>query len=80
MTRPPGLPPMPRRPVPAILLLAVLALVLWFSVPAGVTMIRLSGWHWETVLAVIGAHAVVIGGIGWFAWLFWAARRPGDGG
>jgi len=71
---------MPRRPVPAVLLLVVLALVLWFSVPAGATMIRLSDWHWETVLAVLGAHAVVVGGIGWFAWLFWAARRPGDGG
>ena len=47
---------------------------------AGAAMIRLSGWHWETVLAVLGAHAVVVGGIGWFAWLFWAARRPGDGG
>lgn len=80
MTRPPGLPPMPRRPVPAALLLVVLALVLWFSVPAGVTMMRLSNWHWETVLAVLGAHALVVGGIGWFAWLFLAARRPGDGG
>lgn len=80
MARPPGLPPIPRRPVPALMLLILLGLVLWFSVPAGWRMLVLSDWHWETVLAVIGAHAAVVGGLGWIAWLFWAGRRPGDGG
>ncbi len=80
MTRPPGLPPIPRRPVPAVLILALIALFLWYALPAGWRTLVLSGWHWETVLAVIGAHAVVVGGLGWIAWLFWAGRRPGDGG
>ena len=80
MTRPPGLPPVPRRPVPALLLMGLLALVLWFSVPMGLAALRLSGWHWETLVAVVGAHAIVVGSLGWIAWLFWAGRRPGDGG
>ena len=80
MARPPGLPPVPSRPVPAALIVAMLAAVLWFSVPAGFAAMRESGWHWETVLVVVGAHAVVVGPIGWIAWLFWAGRRPGDGG
>lgn len=80
MTRPPGLPPIPRRPVPAVLIAALVAGALWFSVPAGLENLRLSGWHWETVLAVVGAHAMVAGPLLWIAWLFWAGRRPGDGG
>lgn len=80
MARPPGLPPMPRRPVPALLLVAAILAVLWWSVPAGFAALRLSGWHWETVLAVLGAHAIFLAAFGWIAWLFWAGRRPGDGG
>ncbi len=80
MNRPPGLPPIPRRPVPAVLIAATLGLVLWFSLPAGLAAMQGSGWHWETVLAVLGAHALVVGPLGWIAWLFWAGRRPGDGG
>jgi hypothetical protein len=80
MARPPGLPPMPQRPIPAILLVAALAAVLWFSLPAALRVLRESGWHWETVLVVAGSHAVVVGALGWIAWLFWAGRRPGDGG
>lgn len=80
MTRPPGLPPIPRRPVPALLILALIALFLWYALPAGWRMLVLSGWHWETVLAVVGTHVAVVGGLGWIAWLFWAGRRPGDGG
>lgn len=80
MRRPPGLPPAPRRRIPAALIVMALAAVLWFSVPAAVTVLRVTDWHWETVLAVFGAHALVLGGLGWIAWLFWAARRPGDGG
>ena len=78
--RPPGLPPEPRRPVPALLILAALAVILWWSVPAGLAALRLSGWHPETLVVVLGAHAMLLGGFGWIAWLFWAARRPGDGG
>lgn len=80
MPRPPGLPPVPRRPVMAALLTGCLAVALWFSVPAGIAVLRLSGWHWESVLAVLGAHVLVVAPIGWIAWLFWAGRRPGDGG
>jgi len=80
MARPPGLPPAPRRPVPALLIVAGLVLVLWFSVPAGFAAAQGSGWYWETVLAVLGAHLIVVTPLGWIAWLFWAARRPGDGG
>jgi hypothetical protein len=71
---------MPRRPVPALLIAAIVAVVLWFSIPAGLTSMRLAEWHWETVLAVLGAHAMVAGPLLWIAWLFWAGRRPGDGG
>ena len=42
--------------------------------------LRASDWHWETVLAVLGAHAAILVPLGWIAWLFWAGRRPGDGG
>ena len=80
MTRPPGLPPMKRRPVPAALLMIALVAVLWFSLPAAWRVMQATGWQWETVMAAVGAHALVVGGIGWLAWLFWAARRPGDGG
>ena len=80
MSRPPGLPPIPRRPVPALLIVAMLGAFLWYSIPAGWATLRASGWHWETVLAVIGAHAAVLAPLGWIAWLFWAGRRPGDGG
>jgi hypothetical protein len=80
MTRPPGLPPAPRRPIPALLLASALALVLWFSVPAALRVLVESDWHWETVLVVAGSHLVVVGSLGWIAWMFWAARRPGDGG
>lgn len=80
MRRPPGLPPAPRRPVPAALIVMLLAVALWFSIPAAATMLELSGWHWETVLTVLGSHLLVVGGLGWIAWLFVAARRPGDGG
>lgn len=80
MARSPGLPPMPRRPVPAVLIAAMLAFVLWFSIPAGYAAMQGSGWYWETVLAVLGAHLVVVVPLGWIAWLFWAGRRPGDGG
>lgn len=80
MTRSPGLPPVPRRPIPAALLVLILAALLWFSLPAAYKVLQLAGWHWETVLAVLGAHVAVVGGIGWIAWMFWAARRPGDGG
>ncbi len=80
MTRPPGLPPMPRRPVPAVILMLLLAGILWFSLPAALKVLQVQGWHWETVIAVVGAHAAVVGAIGWIAWMFWAARRPGDGG
>lgn len=80
MARPPGLPPMPRRPVVALLLAAAMLVVLWWSVPAGYTALRLSGWNWEVVLAVLGAHAIFLAAFGWIAWLFWAGRRPGDGG
>jgi hypothetical protein len=58
----------------------VLGVVLWQSVPAGWTTLRLSGWHWETVLVVLGAHALLVTAFGWIAWLFLAGRRPGDGG
>jgi hypothetical protein len=78
--RPPGLPPTPRRPVPALLILAAMAVVLWWSLPAAWQALRLSGWHPETVVVVLGAHAMLLGGFGWIAWLFWAGRRPGDGG
>jgi hypothetical protein len=71
---------MPRRPIPALLLVAALVAILAYSVPAAVRVVQASGWHWETLLAAIGAHLLVVGGIGWLAWLFWAARRPGDGG
>ena len=80
MARPPGLPPIPRRPVVALLLAAILGLGLWFSVPAGLEVLRLSSWHWETVVAVLGAHVMAAVPLGWIAWLFWAGRRPGDGG
>lgn len=80
MARPPGLPPMPRRPVAALLLVMAMLAVLWWSVPAGFGALRLSGWHWETMLAVLGAHAIFLAAFGWIAWLFWAGRRPGDGG
>ena len=79
MARPPGLPPMPRRPVVAGILVALMALVLWWSVPAGWRSLRLSGWDPETVLAVIGAHLIFLAAFGWIAWLFWAGRRPGGG-
>ena len=78
--RPPGLPPEPRRPVPALMIMAALALVLWWSIPAAIEALRLSGWDGETLVVVLGAHAMLLGGFGWIAWLFWAARRPGDGG
>lgn len=71
---------MKRRPVPAVLLVMALAAMLWVSLPAAWRLMQGSGWHWEIVVAAIGAHAVVVGGLGWIAWLFWAARRPGDGG
>lgn len=80
MSRPPGLPPIPRRPVPAVLIAAMLGVFLWYSVPAGWATLRASDWHWETVLAVLGAHAAILVPLGWIAWLFWAGRRPGDGG
>jgi len=80
MTRPPGLPPMPRRPVAALILAAAMLAVLWWSVPAGLAALRLSGWDVETVVVVLGAHALFLGAFGWIAWLFWAGRRPGDGG
>jgi len=78
--RPPGLPPVPRRPLMAALLAAALAAALAVSIPAAAELLSLSGWHWETVLAVVGAHLLVVVPIGWIAWLFWAGRRPGDGG
>jgi hypothetical protein len=78
--RPPGLPPVPRRRLPALVILAGLAAVLWWSVPAAWAALRLSGFHPETVVVVLGAHAMLLGGFGWIAWLFWAGRRPGDGG
>ncbi|MEO3473802.1 hypothetical protein AAFN86_18185 [Roseomonas sp. CAU 1739] len=71
---------MPRRPVPAAILVVALAAILWFSLPAALRLMQASGWQWEIVLAAVGAHALVLGGLGWIAWLFWAARRPGDGG
>ncbi|MBR0682419.1 hypothetical protein GXW74_18145 [Roseomonas eburnea] len=80
MSRPPGLPPMPRRPAAALLLVAAMLVVLWWSVPAAFAALRLSGWHVETVIVVFGAHALFLGAFGWIAWLFWAGRRPGDGG
>lgn len=80
LRRPPGLPPMPRRRVPALVILAALAAVFWWSVPAAWQAMRLSAWHPETIIAALGAHAVVLLGFGWIAWLFWAGRRPGDGG
>lgn len=70
----------PRRPVVALLLLAAMAAVLWWSVPAGFAAMRLSGWDPETILVVLGAHSVFVLAFGWIAWLFWAGRRPGDGG
>jgi hypothetical protein len=70
----------PRRPVAALLLLAGMLAVLWWSVPAGWQALRLAAWHPETVVAVIGAHALFLAAFGWIAWLFWAGRRPGDGG
>ena len=80
MARPPGLPPMPRRPVVAALLVAAMLVVLWWSVPMGWRTLRASGWHPETFLVVIGAHALFLTAFGWIVWLFWAGRRPGDGG
>lgn len=80
MRRPPGLPPERRHPVVALLILAALGVVLWHSVPAGWATLGLSGWHWETILVVLGTHAMLLGAFGWIAWLFWAGRRPGDGG
>lgn len=80
MRRPPGLPPAPRRPVPALLIAAAMLAVLWWSVPAGLTALRLADWHPETLIVVAGAHALFLAAFGWIAWLFWAARRPGDGG
>ena len=38
----PGLPPMPRRPVAALLLVMAMLAVLWWSVPAGFGALRLS--------------------------------------
>lgn len=70
----------PRRPVVALLLAAAIAAVLWWSLPAGLATMRLSGFDPETILVVVGAHAVFLGAFGWIAWLFWTGRRPGDGG
>jgi hypothetical protein len=80
MRRPPGLPPMPSRPVPAVILALAVAAVLWWSVPAGLATLRQADWHPETVLAVFGAHGLFLAAFGWIAWLFLAGRRPGDGG
>jgi hypothetical protein len=80
MRRPPGLPPAPRRPVPALLIVAAMLAVLWWSVPAGLDALRLAAWHPETLAVILGAHALFVVAFGWIAWLFWAARRPGDGG
>jgi len=80
LRRPPGLPPVPRRPVPALIIAMLIAIVLWWSVPAGLRVMAMSGWHPETVLTVLGAHAAFLLSFGWFVWLFWAGRRPGDGG
>jgi hypothetical protein len=70
----------PRRPIVALLILAAIAVVLWWSVPAAWQALRLSGFDAETVVVVLGAHAALLGSFGWIAWLFWAGRRPGDGG
>lgn len=78
--RPPGLPPAPRRPIVAALILGAMLAVLWWSVPAGWQAMTMAGWHFETVMAVIGSHAIFLAAFGWIAWLFGAARRPGDGG
>jgi hypothetical protein len=80
LRRPPGLPPAPRRAVPALVIVVLMLAVLWWSVPAGLGALRLAGWHPETLLVVLGAHALFVAAFGWIAWLFWAARRPGDGG
>lgn len=80
MRRPPGLPPAPRRPVPAFLIVVAMLAVLWWSVPAALQALRLTGWDIETLLVILGAHALFLGAFGWIAWLFLAARRPGDGG
>jgi hypothetical protein len=80
MARPPGLPPMPRRPVAALVLAALIAAVLWWSVPAGLRVLVASGWDPETVAAVVFSHIAFLLAFGWIAWLFWAGRRPGDGG
>jgi hypothetical protein len=51
-----------------------------WSVPAAWQALRLSAFDPETVVVVLGSHALLLGGFGWIAWLFWAGRRPGDGG
>lgn len=68
------------RPIVAGVIAAAMAYVLWWSVPAAFRTLVASGWNPETVLVVFGAHALFIAAFGWIAWLFLAARRPGDGG
>lgn len=80
MRRPPGLPPMKRQPVVAAMIALLLGGMLWFSLPGAWRLLTAAGWHWETVFVVLGAHAAILGPIGWIAWMFWAGRRPGDGG
>ncbi len=80
MARPPGLPPMPRRPIVAAVLAAAMAFVLWWSVPAAFRTMAAAGWNPEVVLVALGAHAIFVAAFGWIVWLFWAGRRPGDGG
>jgi hypothetical protein len=80
MAGPTGLPPLPRRPVAAAILAAAMAAVLWWSLPAGWRTIVVSGWDAETVMVVLGAHALFLGAFGWIVRLFWTGRRPGDGG
>jgi hypothetical protein len=70
----------PRRPIVALLLVAAMAGVMWQSVPAGLAALHVAGWHPETVVVVLGAHVLFLAAFGWVAWLFWAGRRPGDGG
>lgn len=80
MPRPPGLPPMKRRPLVALLIALAIGVVLWRSLPAGWSALRLAEWHPETVIVILGAHLLFLLAFGWMAWLFWAGRRPGDGG